>query len=123
MPEGTPIHAARAGIIMDVANDNFTGGTGPKFEEKANIIRILHEDGTMALYAHLKLESIRYPVGTPVERGQFIAESGNTGYSSGPHLHFAVQRNHGMELRSIPFQFESRDGSPFSPERGMAVGR
>lgn len=123
LPEGTGIHAARAGIIMDVANDFFTGGQGEQFAEKANFIRILHEDGTMAIYAHLRLESIRYPVGTRVARGQLIAESGNTGYSSGPHLHFAIQRNFGMELRSVPFEFETFDGAAFTPETGMTVGR
>jgi len=77
----------------------------------------------MAIYAHLELESIRYPAGTRVERGQFIAESGNTGYSSGPHLHFAVQKNFGMDLRSIPFRFQDEDGASFVPLMGMKVSR
>ena len=123
MPEGTRLYAVRSGVIMDIANDFFTGGKGEKFEERANFIRILHADGTMALYAHLKVESIQYPTGTRVSRGQFIAESGNTGYSSGPHLHFAIQKNFGGELRSIPFEFEDRGGSGFTPEMGMMVAR
>jgi len=123
MPEGTRLYAVRSGVIMDIANDFFTGGQGEKFEERANFIRILHDDGTMALYAHLKVESIQYPTGTRVSRGAFIAESGNTGYSSGPHLHFAIQKNSGGELRSIPFEFEGRGGSGFTPEMGMMVVR
>jgi Domain of unknown function (DUF4124) len=47
MPEGTPIYAARNGVIMDIANDYFTGGKGAAYEQKANFIRILHDDGTM----------------------------------------------------------------------------
>jgi hypothetical protein len=123
MPEGTRIHTARSGVIMNVAHDFFTGGKGAQFTEKANFIRILHDDGTMALYAHLKVESIQYPVGARVARGQFIAESGNTGYSSGPHLHFTVQKNFGMELRSIPFEFADSRGGGFVPEAGMVVRR
>lgn len=123
MPQGTKVCAARAGVIMEVANDFFTGGKSAAFAEKANFIRILHDDGTMALYAHLKLESIQYPPGTRVERGQFIAESGNTGYSSGPHLHFVIQKNAGMELRSIPFEFADGRGKGFTPAAGMIVRR
>ena len=123
MPQGTPIYAARGGVIMEIANDFLSGGTGSRYAEKANYIRILHDDGTMALYAHLKAESIRYPAGTRVRRGDFIAESGNTGYSSGPHLHFAVQKNFGMELRSIPFEFADAAGRPFTPEQGRVVYR
>lgn len=123
MPERTRLHAVRAGVIMEVAMDFFTGGTDEGYNQKANFIRILHDDGTMALYAHLRVESIQHPVGTRVERGQFIAESGNTGWSSGPHLHLAVQKNFGMELRSIPFEFESASGSAFTPEAGMTIRR
>ena len=123
MPEGTPVYAARGGVIMEVANDFLRSGIGSRFEERANYIRILHDDGTMAIYAHLMPESIRYPTGTRVRRGDCIAESGNTGYSSGPHLHFAVQKNFGMELRSVPFQFIDATGRPFTPEQGMAIYR
>lgn len=123
MPEGTAIYAARAGVIMEVANDFFTAGKNASYAEKANFIRILHDDGTMALYAHLKLESIQYPAGTRVERGQIIGESGNTGYSSGPHLHFVIQKNAGLELRSIPFEFADRSGRGFTPAAGMIVRR
>jgi murein DD-endopeptidase MepM/ murein hydrolase activator NlpD len=47
----------------------------------------------MAVYAHLQLDSIRVQPGRVVLMGEQIARSGNTGFSSGPHLHFAVQRN------------------------------
>jgi len=123
MPEGTPIHAARDGVIMEVANDFFTGGTGEEYAVRANFIRILHDDGTMALYAHLGVESIRHPTGSRVAAGELIAASGNTGYSSGPHLHFAIQQNLGGELRSVPFEFADRDGAGFVPEQGMTVSR
>jgi len=119
IPEGTNIYAARSGVVMDVANDFFRQGRSEADKERANYVRILHDDGTMALYAHLKLESVQFAVGLRVERGQVIAKSGNTGYSSGPHLHFAIQKNFGLELKSLPFEFEGPGGRPFKPEAGM----
>ena len=122
MPEGTFIHAARDGIIMDIARDFYTGGSDmDKYGERANLVRILHEDGTMGVYAHLKLESVRFGLGRRVEEGDFIAEAGNTGFSTGPHLHFVIQKNIGMEVISIPFQFEGAKGKGLSPETGMLL--
>ncbi len=119
MPEGTPIYAARGGIIMDVTNDFFRGGKNKdEFVDRANVIRILHDDGTIGVYAHLKLETARFPPGKRVGPGQFIAESGNTGYSSGPHLHFVVQKNEGLKIVSVPFEFQNVDGTIIVPKRG-----
>jgi murein DD-endopeptidase MepM/ murein hydrolase activator NlpD len=119
MPEGTPIYSARGGIIMDVTNDFFRGGENKdKFVDRANIIRILHDDGTIGVYAHLKLETARFPPGKRVGPGQFIAESGNTGFSSGPHLHFVVQKNAGLKTVSVPFEFQNVDGTIIVPKRG-----
>ena len=121
MPVGTAIIAARSGVVMDVATDFFEGGVSEEMLEQANFVRVLHDDGTMAVYAHLELETVRYPIGKRIERGQVLAFSGNTGFSTGPHLHFVIQKNFGMELRSIPFEFEGVGGSSFTPEEGMVV--
>ncbi|MBT8047817.1 MAG: M23 family metallopeptidase [Gammaproteobacteria bacterium] len=116
MPVGTPIHAARAGIVMDVEEDFNRGGANlEKFGDKANHVRILHDDGTMALYAHLDLASVNVRPGARIRAGEKIARSGNTGFSSGPHLHFAIQQNIGMELISLPFRFRATDGEPLVP--------
>lgn len=114
MPINTPIHAARAGIVIEVNNDFFQSGTKQAYKARANSIRILHNDGTMAVYAHLALESSQVYVGLKVYAGQFIGYSGNTGYSTGPHLHFAIQRNKGMELVSIPFKFMGSADKPIA---------
>ena len=116
MPVGSAVHAARGGVVMDVEEDFNKGGTDrDKFVDKANHVRILHDDGTMALYAHLDLASVSVRRGARVRAGQKIARSGNTGFSTGPHLHFAIQQNTGMQLVSVPFQFRADDGALFTP--------
>ena len=122
MPEGTPIHAARAGVVMELTRDFAGGGLNrEKYGKRANIIRILHNDGTMAVYAHLQHQSTRVTPGTHVAAGQVIATSGNTGYTSGPHLHFVVQRNAGMHIEAVPFQFAGPDGAGLTPREGMLL--
>ncbi len=106
MPVDTPIHAARAGMVLEVNNDYFVSGTEQAYKTRANSIRILHDDGSMAVYAHLALEKAQVYPGLQVQAGQLIGYSGNTGYSTGPHLHFAIQMNRGMELVSVPFTFK-----------------
>jgi len=117
MPVGTSIHAVRSGRIMDVEEDFNRGGTNlEEFGDKANHVRILHDDGTMAVYAHLDLASVSVRPGARIRAGQKIARSGNTGFSSGPHLHFVIQQNTGMKLISIPFKFQAPQGVPKEPE-------
>ena len=122
MPIGTDIHAARGGRVFEVASTNFRGGIDPKRDAAAaNIVRILHDDGTHAVYAHLNWNSIRVRPGDEVERGEYIADSGNTGFSSGPHLHFAVLRNVGMGLESVPIAFEGPNSAEIQPAAGNTL--
>jgi len=119
MPIGTDIMAARGGVVFDIAASNFSGGMDPaKDGPKANVIRILHDDGTYAIYAHLNTNTIRVRPGDRVQRGDYIADSGNTGFSSGPHLHFAVVRNIGMEIESMPVVFLGQDSDIVVPAAG-----
>lgn len=116
MPVGTTITAVRDGIVMDVEEDFNRGGTDQeKFADKANHVRVLHDDGTMALYAHLDLASVRVRAGARVRAGQALARSGNTGFSSGPHLHFALQQNLGLRMVSLPFRFYLPGGGSQEP--------
>lgn len=102
---GTPVLAARAGTVMQVESDFSKAGLKrEKYGGRANFVRILHDDGTMALYAHLRADGALVRVGQRVAAGQQIGLSGNTGFTTGPHLHFAVQVNRGMRLLSIPFR-------------------
>ena len=120
MPVGTAVHAARGGTVFQVAANNFRGGLDRERDgPAANLVRILHDDGTYAEYGHLNRSSIRVRPGDAVSRGQHIADSGNTGFSSGPHLHFAVIRNLGLRVESVPVVFEGPNGSEVTPASGM----
>ena len=105
MPEGTPVLAAKSGVVLDMKMYFAGHSNDPADRARTNFIRLLHPDGTMTVYVHLRTASARVSIGQSVATGEMIAESGNTGYSSGPHLHFAVQRNDGKRLVAIPFHF------------------
>ncbi|GAB3377975.1 peptidoglycan DD-metalloendopeptidase family protein [Lysobacter fragariae] len=108
---GTPVLAAREGVVMQVENDFEKAGLNrEKYGGRANFIRILHDDGTMALYAHLREEGALVRVGQRVRAGQQIGLSGNTGFTTGPHLHFVIQVNRGMKLESLPFRMSGPNG-------------
>ena len=107
VPVGTVVLAARDGVVMQSEAAFGDAGPGEEAEDlasRANFIRILHDDGTMALYAHLQRAGVLVRPGQRVRRGEAIGLSGNTGRSTAPHLHFVVQANRGMRLQSVPFR-------------------
>ncbi|MES2820174.1 MAG: peptidoglycan DD-metalloendopeptidase family protein [Pseudomonadota bacterium] len=114
MPEGTPIIAARAGQVIGV-HDGQVGRAG---SPSGNHVRIRHEDGTQGVYLHLQKDSIGVRQGQWVALGEALGRSGNTGNSTGPHLHFAVQRQLGAQFESIPFAFSE----PLAPLPNFAQG-
>lgn len=124
LPEGTPVLAARGGTVLQVASDFArTGLDRERDSGRANYVRILHDDGTMALYAHLQPEGVQVRVGQQVRQGERIGRSGNTGFSTAPHLHFVVQVNAGMRLQAIPFRMFGAPGElKFPREAGSAPG-
>jgi murein DD-endopeptidase MepM/ murein hydrolase activator NlpD len=75
----------------------------------------------MAVYAHLQANSLKIKQGAKVKRGQWIANSGNTGFSNGPHLHFVIQINVGMALESIPFRFKTPTTGTMTPSHKMMI--
>lgn len=108
---GTTVLAAREGVVMQVESDFDRAGLNQEaYGGRANFVRILHDDGAMSLYAHLKPEGVLVRVGQRVRAGQPIGLSGNTGFTTGPHLHFVVQVNRGMRLQSLPFRMTGPAG-------------
>lgn len=121
MPVGTPVHAARGGVVIDLEESHWRGGASRRYAKYANFVVVLHSDGTTGEYYHLKRHGVVVSVGDRVSVGQLLGYSGNTGFSSLPHLHFAVYKaqSHGR-YESVPVQFSR---SPNTYERrglGMA---
>jgi murein DD-endopeptidase MepM/ murein hydrolase activator NlpD len=88
MPIGTPVHAARAGVVVAV-EERFSDDDRADFHE--NWVMIRHQDETIGRYIHLTQGGAMVEVGEPVSQGQMVGLSGNSGASSGPHLHFDLQ--------------------------------
>lgn len=86
----SPVLAAREGIVIEVENTHNQNCPNISCAKYNNKIIIMHSDGTFADYAHLKYQGTVVKKGDFVERDQLIGYSGNTGFSSGPHLHFSV---------------------------------
>jgi len=82
VPEGTAVYAARGGEVIFYGDEGYGDGYG-------NLLIIDHGDRFVSLYGHLSDAFVF--VGQFVEMGQAIAQSGNTGVSSGPHLHFEIR--------------------------------
>ncbi|WP_031147813.1 M23 family metallopeptidase [Streptomyces erythrochromogenes] len=98
VPVGTPVNAAAGGVVVKAGPNG--GGDGPAY---GNAIVIKHANNTYSQYAHLS--KIQVKVGQKVSVKQRIALSGNTGNSSGPHLHFEIRTtpNYGSALNPVAF--------------------
>jgi hypothetical protein len=80
---GTPVMATADGVVRRVTYGRYIG----------QVVQIDHLYGYMTIYGHLRRENVRVEAGQQVTRGQVIAELGNTGRSTGPHLHYSVVHN------------------------------
>ncbi|MER7112584.1 M23 family metallopeptidase [Streptomyces sp. NPDC000229] len=98
VPVGTVVKAAHSGVVVKAGPNG--GGDGPAY---GNAIVVKHANGTYTQYAHLS--KINVGVGETVKTGETIARSGNTGNSSGPHLHFEIRTtpNYGSALNPAKF--------------------
>jgi murein DD-endopeptidase MepM/ murein hydrolase activator NlpD len=88
MPEGTEITAARDGKVIEAVQTSNQSCPTIDCANLANYVSILHSDGTIAQYYHLKQNGVKVNIGDIVKKGDLIALSGNTGWTNGPHLHF-----------------------------------
>ncbi|RVU16767.1 M23 family metallopeptidase [Streptomyces antnestii] len=98
VPQGTNVMAAHSGTVVKAGGNG--AGDGPAY---GNAIVIKHSNGKYSQYAHLSRIDVR--VGQKVSTGQHIARSGNTGNSSGPHLHFEIRTtpNYGSAINPVAF--------------------
>jgi murein DD-endopeptidase MepM/ murein hydrolase activator NlpD len=98
---GNPVYAARSGRV------SYSGWLGTS----GNFIRVTHEDGLTTGYAHLQSGSLYVRIGESVVTGQLIARIGNTGGSTGCHLHLETRQN-----------MVAQDPYPFFLNRGIRLG-
>ena len=92
VPQGTSIHAADSGTV--IVSEWYNG--------YGNCVIIDHGGGMWTLYGHIREGGLKVKVGDNVARGDIIAESGSTGRSTGPHLHFEV-RIDGKAVDPMPY--------------------
>lgn len=115
-PEGTPIHAALGGVVVDIRQDSDIGGVGEKFDMHGNYIEIQHAnhiDEEYSIYEHIRKNGSLVKIGDKVKKGQVIGYSGNTGWMAhlGPHLHFDVHKYRGEgpeDYETLQIQWASK---------------
>jgi len=100
MKKGSKVCAARSGVVTAVKADSDAGGLKDEYLSEGNHIIIKHDDGSEAMYWHLKKDGVLVNRGDTVVQGQHIGYSGNTGYSAFPHLHFQVYDASGKNIAS-----------------------
>jgi murein DD-endopeptidase MepM/ murein hydrolase activator NlpD len=92
---GTPVKAALGGVVRGMGDTDQTCRNA----SYGKWILIEHGNGLSTLYAHFSL--MRVEVGQSVNTGEVIGYSGNTGYATGPHLHFSVFATQGVEIGTL----------------------
>jgi murein DD-endopeptidase MepM/ murein hydrolase activator NlpD len=113
MSVGSDVVAVAAGEVVLVKENSNIGGCNSGYANDANYVLIEHNDGRRSLYLHLKYNSVNVSVGQMVQQGQKIAESGQTGYACGAHLHFQLQEQGGGSWweQSVPIVFSDVSGN------------
>lgn len=119
MDTGTKIAAARDGVVIEIKEDSKIGGPSKSYAQHGNYIMIRHSDDTFANYVHLQFQGALVNKGDRVKEGDVIGLSGNTGLSTGPHLHFSIDVvDKSGKTTSIPFKFRGKDDVAIEPKEG-----
>ncbi len=117
METGTKVCAARGGIVAAIKEDSKQGCKSSKCKNLGNFILIYQPDGSFAHYGHLQFDGAFVALGDTVQAGQVIGLSGNTGWSSGPHLHFEVYTKKNQQVATFPVKFRlARQGAAYLEE-------
>ncbi len=111
MKRGTPVLAARGGVVVRVKEDGDKGGWNKKYRPYGNVIVIQHNDGSRAGYWHLQFNGALVNVGDTVAQGQQIGLSGKTGYTLFPHLHFIAWRFNNNQWQQVATRFKTSKGN------------
>jgi murein DD-endopeptidase MepM/ murein hydrolase activator NlpD len=116
---GDTVVASRTGVVKEL-RENQPDNNDNTSSNLYNYLMIEHDDGTVAFYAHLKQNSVIVQVGDKVNKGNFIALSGNSGYTANfPHLHFGVYKSYPpVETYDVPVNFKNADG-PLTVNNGL----
>lgn len=117
MPVGTPIYSSRAGKVIRVVDHFSDKAQTEEFKAQGNFILIEHSDGTYSIYAHLDKAGSLVKVGDKIPTAKKIGFSGNTGFTSGPHLHFEVFNFERKKQKSISVKFDVGDVAPVYLEK------
>lgn len=119
LAEGEAIHAARGGLVVTIESNFSRGGLDPDLLTKANHIEVLHDDGSIAHYGHLRRHGSARTIGERVQAGDLLGYCGHTGYGSGVHLHFELTRARaGAKPVSFPSAFVGPKGERILAEEG-----
>ena len=111
MKRGTRICAVRDGVVIRLKEDGDRGGLKKEYRQYGNYVIIQHSDSSRAGYWHLQKDGVLVNVGDTVKKGQVIALSGKTGYSSTPHLHFMVWSSGvNRQWQQVPTRFQTSKG-------------
>ena len=116
---GDTVVASRAGTVLFTQADKLNG-TRDCSSNSANYVFIRHDDGTVMQYVHLTTNGVLVAVGQRVEQGDPIGLSGDSGCSSGPHVHVNLFRDNTDFNRqaTLPYNFVNADG-PLDANRGL----
>lgn len=121
-PVATTVLAARPGIVVAANASALRSGTTHEYLDykRTNFVIVQHDDGSLGEYMHLSPSGVEVKPGQSVTRGQPLALSGNTGYSSTPHLHFQVMTaaTDGINARSFPFKLATGPDRVEEPVQG-----
>jgi murein DD-endopeptidase MepM/ murein hydrolase activator NlpD len=108
---GTPVFAARGGVVTAARKDSDRHGLKQENLADGNYIFITNNDGSTAQYWHFKKGGVLPAIGDSVLQGQLIGYSGHTGYSAFPHLHFEVSGyNNQGSFQNLPTRFCTNKG-------------
>jgi murein DD-endopeptidase MepM/ murein hydrolase activator NlpD len=110
LKEGTPVFATRDGLVIKVVDHNDKSCTDESCIQFNNFITIQHDDGTYADYGHLKQHSAKVLVGDHVTTNTHIADSGSTGWATGPHLHLVIYLPSLDKAKTLPTLFIIGEG-------------